>query len=250
MFVTYVLTDDNGVPFYVGAGNEQRPGRHIAGTGGRPAVNAVIDEHRARGSDIGVMIVKTHDTEHDAFNHEKYLIGIYGKRSDGGLLVNICDGGKGVTGYRATDKSKQANSERNIKRFSDINERLKTSIATKRAMENPELRRKISDALTTKWTDEAYRSKLVESHTGRIDSEQTRERKSGAQRDAWANGRRIGKYTDEQVFEIYNMKGVVNVNEVAEIYGMNPTYVHKIWRHERCVSNLKRLGIISKGIDL
>ena len=244
MFVTYILSDDDGVPFYVGAGNEQRPLQHMTGSGGRPLVNAIIDEHRARGSDVDVSIVKFHDTIDDAFNHEKYLIAVYGKRSEGGLLVNICDGGKGSKGYKASEESRAANSKRNIDRFSSIDERLKISLATKKAMARPDVIDKLSKAAVANWSDESFRLRQIEAHTGHKDSDLTRERKAEAQKKAWENGTKVGKYTDEQVLEVYRMKGVVNVNEVAAMYGMNPTYVHKIWRHERCVSSLKRLGIV------
>lgn len=245
MYVTYVLKDEHGVPFYVGSGSEQRPFDHLRPCGaGRPLVRDEVDRITNGGSSVSVDIIGEFSSKEEAFSLEKKLIAEFGKRAESGLLVNICDGGLGSSGYRATDEQRIANSARVSKFYESIDERIRTSILTKTAMECPEIRSKISKALKNKWQSAEFRERLVSAHTGLKDSELTKKRKADAQREVWASGKKVGKYTDEQVAAIYAMKGSVRADEVAKIYGMNTTYVHKIWRHERCRTNLQRLGII------
>jgi hypothetical protein len=245
MYMTYVLLTDTGVPFYAGAGDKNRIDRHLRGAGGRSEVNKVIGEHHRRGTTIGHRVVKWFDLKDDAFAHEVELIRQIGKISDGGTLVNICDGGAGVTGYRASESQRLATSQRNIERFSDPAERKRTSDATIAAMADPTIRSVISEKLINKWQDPSYRSQQVESHTGHRDTDETKALKAAKIKSAWNDGTRRGKYTDEEISVVYNCKGMWSVEDTAAIYGMNPTYVHKIWRHERCRMALQRLGIIS-----
>lgn len=240
----YILYKDDKTPFYVGAGNDRRIDNHLCGSGGRSSVNEIIAEHRNRGSDISYDIVGKYDTKDEAFAAEVMLISMIGKISDGGTLVNVTDGGEGVSGYKATPENNLKNSKRNLERFSDPLEREKTSKTTREAMLNPDIRAKISKKLKDKWQDIEYVRKQRESHTGIKDSDMTKENKSKSCSKSWSEGKRKGKYTDDQVNVIYSMKGLSDAREVALIYGMNPTYVHKIWRHERCRMALIRLGII------
>lgn len=243
-FVTYVLLNSDGIVFYVGAGSPSRPLKHLSSSGGRPQVQSVIDDHRKRGLDISYKIISHHESKEDAFNAEKMLISMLGKVENGGLLLNVCDGGAGSPGYRASEQQRLENAERQRVRFLNVDERLKTSITTRIAMEDPQIRSKISMGMLNKWEDEDYRNRQIASHTGKKDTEITRKKKSSSLVNAWLDGKRSGKYSDEVVGEVYSSKGLMHVNEVAERYGMNPTYVHKIWRHERCVTALKRLGVI------
>lgn len=241
----YMLYKDDGTPFYVGAGNNRRIDNHIGGSGGRASVNEIITEHRNRGSEISHDIVATYGTKEEAFAAEIKLIATIGKISDGGTLVNVTDGGAGVKGYKATENSNLKNSQRGRDRFSDPLERKRISEATRKAMLDPSIRAKISAKLKSKWKDEDFAQRQRDSHTGIKDSESTKENKSKSCAKSWSDGRRKGKYTDEQVNMVYSMKGFCDVNEVASLYGMNPTYVHKIWRHERCRMALIRLGIVA-----
>lgn len=238
----YILFKDDGTPFYVGAGNDRRIANHFSGCGGRPLVDVVIKEHRLRGSEISFTVVESYVNDDEAYDAEVNLISLIGKEIDGGTLVNITDGGKGVSGYKSSPKQISDNSKRGIVRFSDPHERSKISIATREAMADPKVRKNISDKLLAKWQDPDFINKQVASHTGIKDTVDTKVNKSKACTKSWSEGRRKGKYTDEQVKIIYMMKGYCDARDAALIYGMNPTYVHKIWRHERCKMALIRLG--------
>jgi|UniRef100_A0AB39ACI1 hypothetical protein len=244
-YVTYVLMNHDGIPFYVGAGREDRPQQHFSGKrGGRPEVQKIVDEHREKGLSLSYRIIGTYENKSDAFDAEKSLISLFGRISDGGILVNICTGGAGCPGYTPNDEMRAHNSKVQKIRFNNESERLAISEATRKGMDNDVVRSKISDGLLAKWNDETYRNRQIAAHTGKKDTDATRKKKSDALSRSWENGDRKSKYSDEVIYDVYTSKGHVPVSEIAAKYGMNPTYVHKIWRHERCVLNLKRLGII------
>ncbi len=249
MFITYGLIDDKGNLFYVGAGNQGRPAQHLNGTSGRKEVLSIVKEHKDRGSEISVRIFGEFERKSDAFRHERELICKYGRRSDGGLLINKSLGGAGNYGYEFTKDQRATCSLSAKARYSREGEREKVSEGTRRAMECEKVRSRISQKLKKKWQQDEFRKKLVDAHTGVKDSDETKARKAEAQKLAWSEGKRTGKYTDEQVRDVYLSKGKESASVIAQRHGMNPTYVHKIWRHERCVMNLIRLGFIKEGIE-
>lgn len=244
-YITYMLLDSEGIPFYVGAGKPSRPLKHFTKSGGgRPLVHNIISEHRRKGLEVTHIVTGEFDDKDDAFSAEVLLISLIGKVSDGGTLVNTCDGGKGIKGFKFSEEHRAMNSVRQIERFSDMSERVKISTRTRAAMANTDLRRHISTKLKDKWRDDDYRIKQTIAHTGKKDTNETRLKKSQSQSRAWNTGHRQGKYSDEIIADIYSKKGNTSVHDVAALYDMNPTYVHKIWRHERCVTALKRLGVL------
>lgn len=241
----YVLFKDDGTPFYVGAGNENRINDHFKGCGGRSEVNKIIKEHRGRGSNINHIIDSVHETEDEAFERESELIKQIGRLCDGGTLVNITKGGKGITGYKQSPKQIIENSRRGKERFKDQSERDRISAATKLGMSNPDVKTKISEKLKQKWKDPDFIKRQKEVKLGKVDSDETRKNKSKACSKSWETGVRKGKYTDEEVLTVYSMKGLCSALDASKVYNMNPTYVHKIWRHERCKMALIRLGVIT-----
>lgn len=245
MYVTYILSCDKNIPFYVGAGNIGRPYKNGQGSKCHKDILKIINEHHSRGSDIIRTIAATFETKSEAFEYEIMLISKFGKRSSGGLLLNICDGGLGIKGYKFPDVHRKQMSDRMKIYMANVENRLKLSESLKSVMKNKEIRKTISDKLKEKWKNDEFRSKCVNSHTGLKDSELTKKRKAVACSKSWNDGKRKGKYTDEEIKDIYDSKGKWDVHTLARKYGMNPTYIHKIWRHERCRMALKRIGVLS-----
>lgn len=248
MFITYILRKDDGQAFYVGAGKENRPRMHIGGYGGIPAVLDVINEHEGRGSSVIVEVESIHNNKDSAFSRESKLIKEIGRKDlNKGPLVNLTDGGPGVCGMRVSDANIERMSKTQKERFKNPEEREKLSIATKKGMRSREVREKCRNGIIKAWSNPDYRAHQVLVHTGKVDSDKTRMKKSESLCRSWASGKRLGKYTDDQVKIIYDLKGVKTPKEAAEIYGMNPTYVSKIWRQERCRMALKRLGYLNES---
>jgi hypothetical protein len=84
-YVYQYIREDNS-PYYIGKGKDDR---------------AYVKHKRANGSDLRpkdrskIQIIKHNLTEQEAHNLETELIAKYGKLTEGGLLVNITDGGVG-----------------------------------------------------------------------------------------------------------------------------------------------------------
>ena len=87
-----------GEIFYVGKGKGRRA---FSRDNRNPFWYNVVEKH-----DFTVELVATDLQEWYAFELEKELISYYGKRSEGGILVNITDGGDGNGDYEFTDEDK------------------------------------------------------------------------------------------------------------------------------------------------
>lgn len=102
-FYVYALFRENGVPFYVGKGRGDRLAYHGRGfqKNTKSHKTAIIRGMQMRGSEI--IRAKLHDglTEPIAHEYERALIQAIG-REPYGPLVNLTDGGEGVTGLAHT----------------------------------------------------------------------------------------------------------------------------------------------------
>ena len=85
-YYVYQYVRKDGTPYYIGKGKEDR---------------AYVKHKRANGSDLRpkdrskIQIIKNNLTEQEAWDLETDLINKYGKRTEGGLLVNCNSGGEG-----------------------------------------------------------------------------------------------------------------------------------------------------------
>jgi len=94
MFYTYAYLRKDGTPYYIGKGSGNRlfSNKH--------SVN-LPDKNR-------IIYLKRNLTENQALKHEEYMIKIYGRKIDGGLLYNISLGGKGNSKYHTEEEIKGA----------------------------------------------------------------------------------------------------------------------------------------------
>ncbi|HEY1441990.1 MAG TPA: GIY-YIG nuclease family protein, partial [Mycobacterium sp.] len=101
IFYTYALMRETGVPFYIGKGKGDRWDHHErqARAGIRDHRCAIIRDMQSRG--FHVIKLKIHEglTEAVAHEYEIALIKAVG-RGRNGPLVNLTDGGEGITGFR------------------------------------------------------------------------------------------------------------------------------------------------------
>lgn len=81
-YYTYAYLNNEGIPYYVGKGKENR----LYDNRGK---NCKSPKDRSR-----IIKLKQNLTEEEAFKHEVYMIAIFGKKCNGtGILMNIADGG-------------------------------------------------------------------------------------------------------------------------------------------------------------
>ena len=92
-FYTYAYLRKDGTPYYIGKGRRRR----CYNPEGRPC---------KMPSDLNrILILKKNLTEEEAFKHEIYLIFLYGRKEDGGILFNHSRGGQGISGCKRPDLS-------------------------------------------------------------------------------------------------------------------------------------------------
>lgn len=83
MYYVYLYLREDRTPYYVGKGIGRRCyNPHIRGGG-----NFTPPKDR-------IIIVKKFEDEEESYCFEKWLISFYGRKSDGGILINITEGGK------------------------------------------------------------------------------------------------------------------------------------------------------------
>lgn len=92
-FYTYAYLRKDGKPYYIGKGTRRR----CYNPEGRPC-RMPSDRNR-------ILILKKNLTEEEAFRHEIYLIALYGRKEDGGILLNHSRGGQGISGCKRPDLS-------------------------------------------------------------------------------------------------------------------------------------------------
>jgi LEM-3-like GIY-YIG domain/NUMOD3 motif len=123
-FYVYALFRENGAPFYIGKGTgrrwEQHKTRAIAGEEGHRF--NIIRSMVARGFDVPK--VKLHEglTEAMAHEYEVSLIAAIG-REPGGPLVNMTDGGEGVSGLSPEGYAKWLAANKGRKRSQEFRTR-------------------------------------------------------------------------------------------------------------------------------
>jgi hypothetical protein len=101
-FYTYAYLREDKTPYYIGKGT----GKRVYSSTGRPC-STPKDKSR-------IIFLKKNLTEEEAFNHEIYMIAVFGRKDLGnGILYNKSDGGEGgSSGMIVTEEMKKRMSER------------------------------------------------------------------------------------------------------------------------------------------
>jgi hypothetical protein len=152
---------------YIGKGKKSRCNDHLV-KAYNPLLRRIIAKIREHGLEPKVEIVASFDDEAEAFDAEKELILLHGRRDLGlGSLCNLTDGGDGAGGYCFTQ----------------------------------EQRLKISSALKAKYAAGWDRSEchrlIAEANKGRVFSAESREKMSAAKR-----GKKLSAATLEKLSEV------------------------------------------------
>ncbi len=171
-FYTYAYLREDRTPYYIGKGTKYR----IYEKGGRPCSKP---KNKSR-----VIFLKQNLTEEEAFKHEIYMIGVFGRRDLGtGILRNKTNGGDGTSGRVLTEETKKKISISNKgKTGSNGFKGKQHSIEAKTAISNSkrgtigtftgkthseETRKKISNARKGKPLSEEHKRKVGDAFRGK-----------------------------------------------------------------------------------
>ena len=175
-YYVYIVFRPNGAPCYVGKGSGDRCFDHL-----NKSHNKYLRRIAAKaGGDLPIVKVVSGVTEDAAFFAERAFIAALGKVSDGGLLVNLTDGGDGVAGHRRTGA-----------------QRLKMSEARKGRRVSPEAAAKVSASLIGRPKSPEHCAAVSAAKKGRAGRPQSAEAK--AKKSAALKGR---KRTPDEVAAI------------------------------------------------
>lgn len=103
----------NGEPFYIGKGKGRRIDRHERSSKSHrnKHFRSIFSKAARLGLIVPRAIIRDGLKEKEAFELEVALIQIIGRRANGGPLVNLTDGGEGVSGYQVTASDRKKISE-------------------------------------------------------------------------------------------------------------------------------------------
>jgi hypothetical protein len=95
IFYTYAYLREDKTPYYIGKGKGDR------------VYKKSKNDIRPPRDKSKIILLKQNLSEGDAFNHEKYMIAIFGRKDLGtGILHNRTDGGDGSSGVLQTEETK------------------------------------------------------------------------------------------------------------------------------------------------
>jgi len=187
-YYTYLLKRPNGIPFYVGKGTckggriEEHRSDAIANRGSNRYRINIIRKIRREGGQVDYEIVSFFNDESCAFDKERELISFYGRINNGtGILVNMTDGGEGVSGRIVSKETRKKisdankgkivwiqgkhHSEETKKKMSEKHKGRKSPLKGRPRTE--ETKKKISESNKGKILSDEHKLNLSKSHIGK-----------------------------------------------------------------------------------
>lgn len=172
-FYVYVLFYLNGTPCYIGKGKGDRWLNHEQKKRFRNNyLKGIIIDAKQRGLSLPKIKIREHITETEAFETERILIKIIGRRNLGtGPLVNLTDGGDGETGRVVSQETRAKLRDINLGKTLSEEHKANISRGLKASgfIFSEEQRQSISKNQRGKskvWTPEG-RTRFIKFHTGK-----------------------------------------------------------------------------------
>lgn len=170
-FYVYVIFRPwDGSPCYVGKGKGDR-WRQFGARSNRHLLRIIAKAQRL-GLDLPIIKVRENLTEAEAFQTERAFIAAIG-RGKRGPLVNLTDGGEGVSGLKHSEKTKQKSREEKLEYFSNPAMCEKTSAATKAAMARADVKENTSKAQKLRFQNPNELAKASQRRKGSKQSPET-----------------------------------------------------------------------------
>lgn len=183
-FYVYMYRDESGTPIYVGKGKDRRAWMHLNSKKKHPFTNKLQKMIREGNDPQPEFICKDVDEEF-AFFCEEEAIRKFGRKDLGtGTLLNLTDGGEGVSGYKMSPEILKKMSEFQKGKILSEEHKKKISEARKGIKRGPhseEARKRMSEAQRERGSNrgphsEEHKKKISESLKGKPPSEETRKK--------------------------------------------------------------------------
>jgi hypothetical protein len=137
-FYTYAYLREDRTPYYIGKGKGER------------AYKKSKNDIRPPKDKSRILLLKQNLSEEESFQHEKYMIAVFGRKDLGtGILHNRTDGGDGASGVLQTEET-----------------RLKRSNALKGRPRPEEVKSKIGEKNKGRKQSQEARDKIGNTHKG------------------------------------------------------------------------------------
>ena len=170
IFYTYAFLREDRTPYYIGKGSGNRAYEKTGRPCGVPA-------NKDR-----ILILKKNLSEEEAFQHEKYLIFVLGRKDLGtGILHNKTNGGEGASGRIVSEEIRQKISKKQIGKRMSVISRQRMSVS-QRGNQNAcgtrteEQRKNNSNAQRGKKLSDSHKSQISKTMTGKSKSKTHRDR--------------------------------------------------------------------------
>jgi hypothetical protein len=162
-FYTYAYLREDGTPYYIGRGTDNRSFLQLNHKVKIPPKNRII-------------VLKSNLSEEDANKHEMYMISIFGRKDlNEGILHNRTNGGEGVSGFKHSEETKKKMRKPNTE----------------------EHNKKVSEAIKRKWENGEYdREEYRKREIGKTHTEETKNKTSMSLRKYYEKNKKI--VTEEQ----------------------------------------------------
>jgi len=133
-YYTYAYLRENGTPYYIGKGTGRRAYHSHPRVNGK---KVPLPKDKSK-----ILILKRFDDEQSAFLHETYMIYLFGRKCEGGLLLNLTLGGGGSPLYKTDEERKNAIRKSSLKYYHEKVDKNVTKLSRRKQREDPEYRKR------------------------------------------------------------------------------------------------------------
>ncbi len=148
IFYTYMWLREDGTPYYVGKGKDNRAFIQL--------------NHRFAPPSAERIILQEWPSEQDAFDAETLLIAVYGRKDNGtGILRNLTDGGEGVAGLKCSEEQRiKLRNSLGLKPSAETLDKLRRAKLGGKNPHSTDWSRRHSSAMQKKWADPVFRNRM------------------------------------------------------------------------------------------